>query len=150
MAKDFVSLCGQRLPVFGGVYRLPFALDDACPNLRGGFALLRLFVGVEVLIDAGAAFGTVFARKAIEQAAVALGAVAMTIAGLLVERFLDLRRERVSILNHGITEEFGVHRRRKRTLRCLRMICRHRLVCSGLRRVRALRRLRSGWLGNKC
>src|SRR6266436_5187864 len=144
MAKEFVSLCGQRLPVFGGVYRLTFALDDACPNLRGAFALQRLFVGVEVLIDAGAAFGAMFAGKAIEQAAVALGAVAMTIAGLLVKRFLDLRRERVSVLHQGITEEFGVHRRGKRTLRRLRMIRRHRLVCPGLRRVRALRRSRSG------
>src|SRR5258708_37206396 len=103
MAKDFVSLCGQRLPVFGGVYRLPFALDDACPNLRGGFSLQRLFVGVEVLIDAGAAFGAMFAGKAIEQAAVALGAVAMKIAGLLGKRFLGLRPAGVSLLKHGVT-----------------------------------------------
>ena len=71
--------------VLGEVHRLPVAFDDACTNLRSGLAFSGLLVAVEILIDADVASRAVFAGEAIEQAAVSLAAVAMAIAGLLVE-----------------------------------------------------------------
>jgi len=93
--------------VLGEVHRLPVASDDACPNLRGGLAFLRLLVAVEILIDADVASRAVFAGEAIEQAAVSLAAVAMAIAGLLVQRLLDLRGDGVRICTTGSGKNSG-------------------------------------------
>src|SRR5204863_4489690 len=132
------SLGRQRLLVFGKVHRLPGAFDDAGPNLRAGLAFAGLFIAVEIFVDANIASRAMFAGEAIEQAGVTLAAVAMAIAGLLIERLLDLGGDGVGILNHEIREKVGVHGRGKRTHRDLRVIGRHRLVGCGLRRIRAL------------
>src|SRR5437016_10249520 len=124
------SLGRQRLLVFGKVHRLRGGLDDGGPNVRAGLAFAGLFIAVEIFVDANVASRAVFAGEAIEQAGVPLAAVTMAIAGLLIERLLDLRCDSIRILNHGIREKVGVHGRRKRTPGDLRMIGRHRLVRS--------------------
>src|SRR6266850_2337032 len=144
IAAGCVSPWGQRLLVLSGVHRLPLSLDNARANLRSAFPLLGLLVSVKVFSDAGAAFGAMFAGEAIQQAAVPLAAVAMAIAGLLVQRLLDLCGDRVRILYHGIREEFRVHRRGKRALRGSRMVGGHSFIGCGLRRICALERIRSG------
>lgn len=94
--------------VWCDVHRLPFALDDAGANLRGDFSLARLFVAVEILIDARAANGTMLAGEAVEQTGVAMAAVAVAVARLLVERLLDFGGHRVGVLHHWICKEIGV------------------------------------------
>src|ERR1700693_2785142 len=111
MAFNTPSFCRQRLLVLSDVHRLPIAFDDACPNLRGGLAFPGLLVAVEILIDADVASRAVFAGEAIEQAAVSLAAVAMAIAGLLVQRLLDLRGDGVRILHDMVRDEVGADRR---------------------------------------
>ena len=100
---------GKRLLVFLGIYGFPFALHDSFPNLGGRLAFLNLFVSVEILVDARAAFRAVRAGKAIQQAGVAFAPIAVAIARLLIERFLDLRRDRIRILHDRLVEEFRVH-----------------------------------------
>src|SRR5207253_5141348 len=70
---------------------------------------MHLLVAVEVLIDAGAAARAVFARETIEQALVAFAPVAVAIAGLLVQRFLDLRGNGVGVLHHEIRKTLRIH-----------------------------------------
>ncbi len=107
-------LLGQRPLVFGEIYPVPLPRNDACANLRGALLLAGLFVSVEVFLDAGAAFGAVLAGEAVQEAGVALAAVAMAKAGLLVERILDFCGDRVRILNEGIMEELGVQAEERR------------------------------------
>src|SRR5258706_1978852 len=137
-----VSPCRQRLLVLSGVHRLPLPLDNARANLRSAFPLVGLLVSVKVFSDAGAAFGAMFAGEAIQQTAMPLAAVAMAIAGLLVQRLLDLCGNRVRILYHGIREEFRVHRRGKRALRGSRMVGGHSFIRRGLPRILAVVRNR--------
>src|SRR6267378_8171355 len=103
------SLRGQQFLVFGEVHGLPFTLDDRCANLRGDLSLAQLLVSVEIFADADVASRAVFAGEAIEEAAVPLAAVAVAVTRLLVERFFDSRRNRVSILHQGIAEELRIH-----------------------------------------
>src|SRR5258708_13408854 len=134
---------GQRLLVLSGVHRLPLSLDNARANLRSAFPLVGLLVSVKVFSDAGAAFGAMFAGEAIQQTAVPLAAVAMAIAGLLVQRLLDLCGDRVRILYHGIREEFRVHRRGKRALRGSRMVGGPSFLACGLQLICALSQCRT-------
>ena len=101
------SLCrnGNRGLVFRHVDALPFSALDAFPNLCSGFAFVRLFVGVEIFAFANPAHCGVFACITIEQAAVALAAVAVAIAGLLIEYLFDACGNAVSILGNWIGEE---------------------------------------------
>src|SRR5437899_3461536 len=135
--------------ILSGVERFPFSFDDGGANLYGGLSLTQLFEGVEVFVNTGAAPRTVFAGKAIEQALVALAAVAMAVAGLLVKRLLDFCGDRVRVLHDRVGKKIGIHRRGKFSLRGLRMIRGHRLVGRRLRRIRVLGRLRSGPLRNE-
>src|SRR6267378_1726931 len=148
-AAAYRSLRGQRFLVFGEIHGLPLTLDDRSANLRGGLSLAQLLVSVEVFADADVASGAVLAREAIEQAAVSLAAVAMAVAWLLVEGFLDSRRNRVGILHHRIAEELRIHGRGKRPRRTLRVKCRHGLFGPGLRHAHAFRRTRSRAFGQK-
>src|ERR1700674_2730979 len=99
----------NRLLVFGEVDGLPFAALDAFANLGGGPALVGLFIGVESFADARSAGGAVLAGEAIEQAAMTLAAVAVAIAGLLIESFLDARGQGIGVSDDGIGEEVGAH-----------------------------------------
>jgi hypothetical protein len=85
------------------------AAFDAFADLRGGPALAGLFVGVESFLDASAAAGAVLAGETIEQAAMTLAAVAVAVAGLLVEIFLDARGQGIGVLDDGIGEEVRAH-----------------------------------------
>ena len=60
---------------------------------------------VEILTLANPAFHRMLAYKTIEQAPVTLAAVAVTIARLLIENFLDTSRDAVGILCNGVGEE---------------------------------------------
>src|SRR5215470_8126372 len=98
--------CGQIiLLVFGDVDLLPFALLDALTNLRGSLALLRLLVGVQSFLLADVAAGTVAADEAVQQTAVSAAAIAVTIAGLLVEDFFHAARDDVGIEGELVREE---------------------------------------------
>src|SRR5580704_16080678 len=87
------SLCrdGNRGLVFRHVYALPVSALDAFANLCCGFAFVRLLVGVEIFAFANPAYRRMLAHIAIEQAAVALAAVAVAIAGPLLKDFFDAR-----------------------------------------------------------
>src|SRR5215472_7022190 len=99
----------QGFAVFRGIHRFPFALDDSSANLSRRFAFMSLLVAVEILIDAGAAAGAVFACETIEQTRVAFAPVAVAIAGLLVKRLLDLRGDGVGVLHQEIRKAFRIH-----------------------------------------
>src|SRR3984893_7952561 len=73
------------LRVFRGVHLLPFAMNDALADLRGRLALARLLVRVKGFLLADVTAGAVAADKTIEKAAMSLAAIAVAIAGLLVE-----------------------------------------------------------------
>ena len=83
--------------VFGDVYFLPIAADDAFADLRGGLTLAGLFKRVEGFPLADVATCTVTAGKAIEKAAVTLAAVTVAVAGLLVENFADAGGDGVGV-----------------------------------------------------
>jgi hypothetical protein len=100
---------GERRLVFGDVHGLPFAASDAFADLRGSFALARLFIGVKIFAHANLAAGAMFADETIEQAAVTLAAVAMAIAGLLIQNFFDGGGHGVGILHHGIAKGVRAH-----------------------------------------
>src|SRR5580704_153619 len=130
--------CKRRqvvLRIFRGVYFLPFAVDDTIADLRGRLALAGLFVGVEILLLADVASGAVPADKTVEQATVALAAIAVAIAGLLVEDFFRAAGNDVGVEGLNVGEDGGVHRRRQG-------------ICGALRMERGSRfvRGRSGWL----
>src|SRR5580704_4918912 len=78
---------GNRGLVLRHVHALPVSALDAFPNLCSGFAFVRLLVGVEIFAFANPACRRVLAHKTIEQAAVALAAVAVAIAWLLIKDF---------------------------------------------------------------
>src|SRR6266852_9463054 len=92
-------VCGGQVGflVFGDVYFLPFAVDDAVADLRGSFALARLFVGIEGFAHTDVAAGAVAAGEAIEQALVALTAIAMAVAGMLVKNFFDAAGDGIGV-----------------------------------------------------
>ena len=83
---------------------MPFALGNGRANLRGGLAFARLFITVEILVDADVTSRAVLAGETIEKAIVALAAVAMAIARFLIQRFLDFPGQSVCVLHHGICE----------------------------------------------
>ena len=76
-----------RGKVLRHVHALPVSALDAFTNLCSGPAFPRLLVGVEVFAFADPAYRRVLAHIAIEQAAVALAAVAVAIAWLLIKDF---------------------------------------------------------------
>ena len=82
---------GQALESGGfEVYVLPFAALYACSDLAGGFAFLGLLVGVDGLFHAGGAGCSVGSFKAAVQAVVSEGAIAVAVAGLLMENRWNL------------------------------------------------------------
>ena len=95
--------------IFADVDGLPFAANDAVADLRGSFSFAGLLVGIEVFANANLATRAVFTDEAIEQAGVSLAAVAVAIARLLVQNFLDVGGDRVSVLHDGIGKSFGAH-----------------------------------------
>ena len=80
---------------------LPLALDDSGADLRCGLALLVLLVGVIELLQAGGALRAVRVLKAAVQAVVA-HAVAIAVAGLLVQHVGNLRRQFIGVGLIGI------------------------------------------------
>src|SRR5262249_49155140 len=97
--------CGRnRRLILGNVQLLPFALFDAVANLGSGFSLLALLVGIQRFPDAHAAFSRMLARVAVQQAAVTLAAIAVAIAGLLVQHALHSSSQCVGILHHDVVE----------------------------------------------
>lgn len=105
--KELLRRRGQRRLILRYVDALPVASLNAIANLRGGFAFVRLFVGVKIFAFANPADCGVFARVTIEQAAVALAAIAVAIAWLLIKDFLDAGGDAVSILGNWVGEERG-------------------------------------------
>src|SRR6266852_9382241 len=105
LLAGYVCLRQVGLLIFRDVYLLPFAVDDAVADLRGSFALAGLFVGVEGFAHADVAAGAVAASEAVEQALVALAAVAMAIAGLLIENFLDAAGDGIGVEHFEVGEE---------------------------------------------
>src|SRR5258708_34540013 len=95
------------------IYLLPFPAFNACPDLRRALALVRLLIRVDRFSHAYAAAGAMLAGEAIEQARVALAAVAVAIAGLLVEYFLHPRLEDVIVLDGDVCELRRAERLRK-------------------------------------
>src|ERR1700730_1598094 len=103
--------------ILGHVYLLPFPAFNARADLRRALALVRLLIRVDRFSHAYTATGTVLAGEAIEQARVALAAVAVAITGLLVEYFLHSRRENISGLYGDVCELRRAERLRKLALR---------------------------------
>src|SRR5712671_1589872 len=129
--------------VFRHVHLLPLAVLDPRADLRGGFALARLLVGIKTFADTNIAARRMFAGKAIEQAAVSLAAVAMAIARLLIQDFLDAHGNGIRVLHHDAGEQRGTERRGKRPWWKGGMKCGHgfergvlRLTRSGARKER--------------
>src|SRR5260370_12230146 len=98
--------------ILGHVYLLPFPAFNSRADLRRALALVRLLIRVDRFSHAHTAAGAMLAGEAIEQARVALAAVAVAIAGLLVEYFLHPRREDVSVLYRDVCELIRPHRLR--------------------------------------
>src|SRR4029077_20939143 len=96
---------GHHGCVFRHVDALPLAPLDSFANLCGGLAIARLLVCVEIFALANSAGGGVLAHITIEQAAMALAAVAVAIAWLLIKNFLDACRNAVSVLSNWVGEE---------------------------------------------
>src|SRR5258708_13480006 len=103
--------------ILGHVYLLPFPAFNSRADLRRALALVRLLIRVDRFSHAHTAAGSMLAGKAIEQARVALAAVAVAIAGLLVEYFLHSRRKDVSVLYGDVCELRRAERLRKPALR---------------------------------
>jgi hypothetical protein len=99
----------ERRLIFGDVHGLPFTARDAFADLRRSFAFARLFVGVQIFANANLATGAVFADETIEQTGMALAAVAMAIAGLLIQNFFDARGDGVGVLHYGIAKSVRAH-----------------------------------------
>ena len=125
-------LCGQRGLIFREVDPPPLASFYSFANLSAATPFASLLVRVKALADADLATRGVFAREAVQQAAVALAAITVAVARLLIEHFLDPRREDVGVLYHGAREKCRTHRRRQRTLRNFGVECRNRLFGSAL------------------
>ena len=102
--------------ILADVDRAPFALFDAFADLRCRLALTGLLVGVEGFAEADAAFRGVFSGVTVEQAAVTLAAVAVAIAGLLIQHPLDAGGHRVGVLHENVVELCGVKRGGHRAL----------------------------------
>jgi hypothetical protein len=117
------SLCRgrQRRLVLRHIDALPGAVLDAFANLCARFAFARLLVRIKILSLANPTCRGVFAHITIEQAAMALAAVAVAIARLLIKNFLDARRQSVGILRNRLGEE-------RRTQCCRQRSRRHRIV----------------------
>ena len=101
-----VQLLGRhRSLIFGHIHLLPLAAFDPGADLRRGLAFVRLLVLVDGFPHAHAAAAPMLASEAIEQAGVALAAVAMTVTGLLVKDSPYARRKdvRVLIVRHPAT-----------------------------------------------
>ena len=75
---------------------LPLAFDDSGADLRCRLAFLVLLVGVVKLLQAGRALRSVGILEAAVQAVVA-HAVAIAVAGLLMEHVRNLRRQFVGV-----------------------------------------------------
>ncbi len=114
--------------VFGGIYFLPIAANDALANLRWSFTFAGLLVGIEGFFHADVATGTMAAYEAIEQAAMTLAAVAVAKTRLLIEDFLAAARDGVSVEDADVGEERWLHGGRKRGRRWLRVESRCWLV----------------------
>src|SRR4029077_14153949 len=99
--------CGNRGLILSQIDLPPFAAFDAFADLPWRLALARLLVGVQSFTDADAALRAMLPRETIEQTPVPLAAVAMAVAGLLIQYFLDARRQRISILYDDIGERIG-------------------------------------------
>ena len=117
----------DRRAIFRYVHIAPLTVFDPGPDLRRGLSFVRLFVGVEPLPYANFANGCVLSCKTIEQAAMPLAAIAMTIAGLLVKDFLHASGEVISVLHDDVGELRGIERLRKLALGRFIVECRHRL-----------------------
>src|SRR5579872_2112785 len=78
---------------------------NAFTNLCARFAFVRLLVGVEILAFANPAYRSMLAHITVKQAAVALAPVAVAIAWLLIESFLDAGCNAVSILSNRVPGE---------------------------------------------
>src|ERR1700720_1562241 len=91
-------VCGPLVDGCGGlqVYLFPLTFDDAMPNLCCGLTFLVLLVGVVNLLETGGALGSVRAFETAVQAIVS-HAVAIAIAGLLMQYGWDLRRQIVGM-----------------------------------------------------
>jgi len=133
------SICRGSLLIFGDIDRFPLALDDPCPNLRGALSFARLLERVEIFVNTRAASGTVLAGEAVQEALVSLAAVAMAVAGLLVQRLFDLCGDGVGVLYDGVGKKARIHRFGKLTLRGQRMKRRYRFADSGFGCIRTLR-----------
>src|SRR5437762_7574410 len=87
------------------------------------------------------------AGETIEQTRVSLAAVAMAVAGLLVKRLFDPRRNRVGILHQRIGKGFRLHCFGEVAFGSLGMVGGHGVVSCRARRISFLRRSgsRSQW-----
>src|SRR5689334_20178755 len=79
------------------IYRFPLTLNDAFTYLPGCLVFLRLLIAVVKLLQAGAAVGRV-GRFVTAMQALVTDAVAIAVAGLLVNHIRDLGREEVRLL----------------------------------------------------
>jgi hypothetical protein len=80
---------------------------------------------------------------------VPVAAVAMAIAGLLIECLFDFCGDGICVLHDGIGEKTGIHGSGQFSLRSVRVERGHSLIGRGLWRIRIPGRLRSGLLRNE-
>ena len=108
-SKALLRWCARRrkvgFAVFGKIQFLPIAFHDAVADLRGHLSFVRLLVGVKGFRHADVAAGTMTADKAVEQAAMTLALIAVAVARLLIENFLDAPGYGVGIENSDVAEE---------------------------------------------
>src|SRR5579883_42431 len=120
----------QALRVLGGVYLLPLAAHDSLANLRGRSAFMGLFVCVKIFFLADVATCRMAADVTIEQASMPLAAIAVAIAGLLVEDLFNAAGDSVRIGCLRIGKKRSRHCWWQPALRSVRVECRSRLVHS--------------------
>jgi hypothetical protein len=118
--------CREWLVVRAELHVFPFAMDDAFANLRSGFAFAGLLVGIKIFRHTDVAVRAVFAGKTIKQAAMSLALVAVAVAGLLIEKFFDVRSDAISVLHDVIRKQLRVKSIGKRSPWNLGVKGRHR------------------------
>src|SRR5205085_2962825 len=115
--------------VLAHIYLASFTVLDTSSDLRRGFAVMRLLIGIKRLAHAHITAGTVLAGEAIEQARMANAAVAMAVAGLLVQNWLYPRGQGVSVLNHYLSKKSWRQGGGEFALRWRVVKGRHRIIC---------------------
>src|SRR5271157_5065944 len=113
----------RRRIVGSHVHSPPVPVDDSLSDLRRALSLLGLLVGVDGFHPARGADRGMGADVAIEQTLVTVFVVAHAVARLLVQDFLDLGRQCVDVLVHGVRELLGVLRLRESALRKVLVVC---------------------------